>query len=82
MIIHSLLVDRMSTNKSYKLPFFLTQSQITECKGNIIRLCSQLKQREKEVERANEIAPHLTRERDSVSEVVRQEFADRSVENL
>ena len=33
--------------------------------------------REEEVERVNEIATRLTKERDRVADVVRQEFVDR-----
>ena len=41
------------------------------------RLRTQLRQREQEVEEVNEVASRLSRERDRVTEIVRQEFADR-----
>ena len=44
----------------------------------MVKLRSLLMLREDEIERVNEIATRLTKERDRVSEVVRQEFADRS----
>ena len=41
------------------------------------RLRTLLRQREQEVEEVNEVASRLSRERDRVTEIVRQEFADR-----
>jgi len=42
-------------------------------------LRSLLRQKQDEVERVSEVASKLTRERDSVADIVRQEFADRFV---
>ena len=41
------------------------------------RLRSLLRQKQDEVEHVSEVASKLTRERDSVADIVRQEFADR-----
>ena len=51
--------------------------RLTELEGEVSRLCSLLKQRDREVERVSEVAAKLTRERDNVADIVRQEFADR-----
>ncbi len=59
----------MSTNR--------TQTQVVECEGELSRLKSLLRQKQEEVERVGEVASKLTRERDSVADIVRQEFADR-----
>ena len=40
---------------------------------------SLLRQKEQEVDQISEVASKLTRERDSVTDIVRQEFADRLV---
>ena len=40
---------------------------------------SLLQQKEREVEQVSQVASKLTSERDNVADVVRQEFADRSV---
>ena len=63
-----------------------TQEKLTEAKrglgereGEVARLRSLLRQKEEEVRQVGEVAERLTRERDNVTDVVRQEFADRSV---
>ena len=45
--------------------------------GEVSSLRSQLRHRDQEVQRVGEVAAKLTQERDTVSDVVRQEFADR-----
>ena len=45
--------------------------------GEATRLRSLLRQREVEVEQVNEVVSKLNRERDNISDIVRQEFADR-----
>ncbi len=50
---------------------------MVECEGELSRLRSLLRQKQDEVERVGEVASKLTRERDNVADVVRQEFADR-----
>ena len=53
------------------------QSQVAELEGESSRLQSLLRQRDNEIERIGEVASKLSSERDNVSNVVRQEFADR-----
>ena len=45
--------------------------------GEATRLRSLLRQRESEVEQVNKVVSKLNRERDDISDIVRQEFADR-----
>ena len=45
--------------------------------GEATRLRSLLRQRESEVEQVNKVVSKLNRERDNISDIVRQEFADR-----
>jgi len=40
-------------------------------------LRSLLRQKEQEIEKVGEVASKLTKERDNVADIVRQEFADR-----
>ena len=47
--------------------------------GEVTRLNSLLRQKEREVEQVSEVATKLSSERDNGADVVRQEFADRSV---
>lgn len=47
--------------------------------GEVTRLNSLLRQKEREVDQVSQVASKLTNERDNVADVVRQEFADRSV---
>ena len=54
-----------------------TQTQLAELEGEGSRLRSLLRQKEQEVERVGEVASKLTKERDNVADIVRQEFADR-----
>ncbi len=54
-----------------------TQTQVVEREGELSRLQSLLRQKQEEVERVGEVASKLTREKDSVADIVRQEFADR-----
>ena len=58
------------------------QSQVVEMEGEVTRLNSLLRQKEREVEQVSQVATKLTGERDNVADVVRQEFADRSVISL
>ena len=55
------------------------QSQLVEMEGEVARANSLLRQKEREVEQVSQVASKLTNERDNVADVVRQEFADRSV---
>ncbi len=48
-----------------------------ELKGEVTCLQSMLHQKHQEVIKVGEVASKLTQERDNVSDVVRQEFADR-----
>ena len=57
----------------------ILQSQVVEMEGEVTRLNSLLRQKEREVEQVSQVATKLTSERDNVADVVRQEFADRSV---
>ena len=43
------------------------------------KLRTQLRQKEEDVEEVNQVASRLSKERDRVTDIVRQEFADRSV---
>lgn len=43
------------------------------------KLRTQLRQKEEEVEEVNQVASRLSKERDRVTDIVRQEFADRCV---
>ena len=45
--------------------------------GEVTRLNSLLRRKEREVEQVGQVATKLTSERDNVADVVRQEFADR-----
>ena len=54
-----------------------SQSQVVEMEGEVTRLNSLLRQKEREVEQVGQVATKLTSERDNVADVVRQEFADR-----
>lgn len=45
--------------------------------GEVTRLRSLLRLKESEVEQINEVVTKLNRERDNISDIVRQEFADR-----
>jgi 5-azacytidine-induced protein 1 len=53
--------------------------QVTELESQVIKLRSQLRLKEEEVNEVNEIATRLTRERDQFADVVRQEFSDQLV---
>lgn len=55
------------------------KERVTELEGQQIRLQGLLKQREQEVEDLRKITERLSEERRSLSDVVRQEFADRLV---
>lgn len=52
---------------------------MVDLEGGVTQLQSQLRQRDQEVERIGGVASKLTQERDNVSDIVRQEFADRWV---
>ncbi|XP_063817172.1 centrosomal protein of 131 kDa isoform X2 [Pseudophryne corroboree] len=55
------------------------KEQVTELEGTQIRLQGLLKQREQEVEDIKKITNRLNDERKSLSDVIRQDFADRLV---
>ncbi|KAM4691561.1 centrosomal protein of 131 kDa isoform 2-T3 [Rhinophrynus dorsalis] len=55
------------------------KERVTELEGEQIRLQGLLRQKEQEVEDIKKITDRLTEERKSLSEVIRQEFADRLV---
>ena len=55
------------------------QSQVVEMEGEVTRVKSLLRQKEREVEQVSQVASKLTNEKDNVADVVRQEFADRYV---
>ncbi|XP_075072995.1 centrosomal protein of 131 kDa isoform X2 [Mixophyes fleayi] len=55
------------------------KGRVTELEGEQIRLQGLLRQREQEVEDIRQITDRLTEERRSLSDVIRQEFADRLV---
>ncbi|XP_043941012.1 centrosomal protein of 131 kDa isoform X2 [Protopterus annectens] len=55
------------------------KSRLTEAEGDNIRLQGLIRQKELEVKDIREIKDRLTEERNSLSEVIRQEFADRLV---
>lgn len=57
--------------------FNTMKSQVVELEGEVSGLRAELRLRDEEVERIGRVASKLTQERDNVSEVVRQEFADR-----
>lgn len=48
-----------------------------ELEGEVAQLQSGLRLKEQEVEKIGQVASKLTQERDGVSDIVRQEFADR-----
>ncbi|XP_069055852.1 centrosomal protein of 131 kDa isoform X1 [Pleurodeles waltl] len=55
------------------------KERLAEVEGNNIRLQGLLKQKEDEIEDIRKVKDRLTEERNSLSEVIRQEFADRLV---
>ncbi|KAG8446499.1 hypothetical protein GDO86_014089 [Hymenochirus boettgeri] len=55
------------------------KERVTELEGEQIRLQGLLRQKEQEVEDIRKVTDRLTEERKSLSEVIRQEFADRLV---
>ncbi len=57
--------------------FNTMRGELTDREGELARVRSLLRQKEAEVEQIGQVASKLTRERDSVTDVVRQEFADR-----
>ena len=60
----------------YHIPF-PCQCQVVELEGEVTQLQSHVHQRDQEVGKIGEVASKLTQERDSVADIVRQEFADR-----
>ncbi|XP_053562696.1 centrosomal protein of 131 kDa isoform X2 [Bombina bombina] len=56
------------------------KERVTELEGEQIRLQGLLRQKEQEVEDIRKVTDRLSEERKSLSEVIRQEFADRLVE--
>ncbi|KAE8576019.1 hypothetical protein XENTR_v10004018 [Xenopus tropicalis] len=55
------------------------KEQVTELEGEQIRLQGLLRQKEQEIEDIRKVTDRLSEERKSLSEVIRQEFADRLV---
>ena len=53
------------------------QEELVIAQGEATRLRSLLRQKESEVMQINEVVTKLNRERDNISDIVRQEFADR-----
>ena len=56
---------------------YWSQEELVVAQGEVTRLRSLLRQKESEVEQTNEVVTKLNRERDNISDIVRQEFADR-----
>ena len=71
-------VERLERGTQEKLTS--AKRELGEREGEVARLRSLLRQKEEEVKQVGEVAERLTRERDNVTDVVRQEFADRSVD--
>ena len=71
-------VERLERSTQEKLTS--AKRELGEREGEGARLLSLLRQKEEEVRQVGEVAERLTRERDNVTDVVRQEFADRSVD--
>lgn len=57
--------------------FLMFQSRVLELEGEVAQLQSGLRLKEHEVDKIGQVASKLTQERDGVSDIVRQEFADR-----
>ena len=55
------------------------KQRLGEAEGEVARVQSLLRQKEEEVRQVGEVASKLSRERDNMTDVVRQEFADRCV---
>ena len=68
-------VERSECSVQEKL--MVAKRELGEREGEVARLSSLLRQKETEVSQIGEVASKLSRERDSVTDVVRQEFADR-----
>lgn len=56
---------------------FFLQEELVVAQGEVTRLRSLLRQKESDVEQVNEVVAKLNHERDNISDIVRQEFADR-----
>ena len=55
------------------------KQQLGEREGELARVRSLLAHKGEEVRQVSEVVTKLSRERDNVTDIVRQEFADRSV---
>ena len=53
------------------------KQELGEREGEVARLRSLLRQKEEEVRQVGKVATKLSQERDNVTDVIRQEFADR-----
>ena len=73
-------VERSERSTQEKLTS--TKQELGEREGEVARLRSLLRQKDEEVCRVGEVAAKLSKERDNVTDVVRQEFADRLVLQL
>lgn len=73
-------VERSERSVQEKLTTF--KQQLGEREGEMARLKSLLRQKEEEVREVGAVADRLTKERDNVTDVVRQEFADRLTTQL
>lgn len=73
-------VERSERSTQEKLTS--TKQELGEREGEVARLRSLLRQKDEEVCRVGEVATKLSKERDNVTDVVRQEFADRLVLQL
>ena len=66
------------SERSTQEKFTAAKQALGEREGEVARLRSLLQQKEEEVRQIGEVSSKLSRERDNVTDVVRQEFADRS----
>ena len=73
-------VERSERSTQEKLTS--TKQELGEREGEVARLRSLLRQKDEEVCRVGEVAAKLSKERDNVTDVVRQEFADRLILHL
>lgn len=71
-------VERSERSTQEKLT--TTKQELGEREGELARLRSLLRQKEEEINQVGEVATKLSKERDNVTDVVRQEFADRLVQ--
>ena len=68
-------VERSERSTQEKLTTI--KQELGEREGEVAQLRSLFRQKEEEVRQVGEVATKLSQERDNVTDVVRQEFADR-----